>query len=69
MNAAILSSHRKIPPFGLECGKPGKCGSNKVIRKDGSVVELAGQDEIGMQEGDVFVIETPGGGGYEGNVI
>ncbi|KKG15227.1 5-oxoprolinase [Methanosarcina sp. 2.H.T.1A.6] len=64
MNAAILSSHRKLPPFGLKGGRPGKCGKNTLIRRDSSVLEVEGQAEIKLKRGDVFVIETPGGGGY-----
>ncbi|RXA16373.1 5-oxoprolinase [Methanosarcina sp. MSH10X1] len=64
MNAAILSSHRKLPPFGLKGGMPGKCGKNMLIRRDGSVLEIGGQAEIVLKSGELFVIETPGGGGY-----
>lgn len=64
MNAAILSSHRKLPPFGLKGGMPGKCGKNMLIRRDGSVIEVEGQAELKLKNGDVFVIKTPGGGGY-----
>ena len=42
MDAAILSSHRKFPPFGLKGGMPGKCGKNTLIRWDGSVIEAGG---------------------------
>ena len=45
-------------------GDPGKCGHNYVERADGSVDELLGTDGTEMNPGDVFVIETPGGGGY-----
>ncbi len=64
MNAAILSSHRKIPPFGLNGGMPGKCGKNTLIRNDGTFIEVGGQAEVRLKGGDIFVIETPGGGGY-----
>ncbi len=64
MNAAILSSHRKLPPFGLKGGEPGKCGKNRIMRRNGKVLELEGQAGFEVQKGDVFVIETPGGGGY-----
>jgi len=40
MGAAILSSHRKLPPFGLKGGMPGKCGKNTLIHRDGSVIEV-----------------------------
>ncbi len=64
MTATILSSHRETAPYGLAGGEDGARGRNYVIRKDGSRVELSGNDEIDMQPGDLFVIETPGGGGY-----
>ncbi|AKB21860.1 hydantoinase B/oxoprolinase family protein [Methanosarcina sp. WH1] len=64
MHAAVLSSHRKLPPFGLNGGMPGECGKNTLIRRDGRVMEVGGQAEIKLKNGDVFVIETPGGGGY-----
>ncbi len=62
--AAILSSHRVLAPFGLCGGEDGKCGRNTVVRCDGTIVELGGQDVIEVAAGDVLVIETPGGGGY-----
>jgi 5-oxoprolinase (ATP-hydrolysing) len=64
MTAAILSGHRVIPPYGMAGGGAGALGRNSVERKDGSVVELGGTDKAEMRPGDVFVIETPGGGGY-----
>ncbi|HUM92743.1 MAG TPA: hydantoinase B/oxoprolinase family protein, partial [Candidatus Competibacter sp.] len=64
MTAAILSGHRRIPPYGLEGGKPGLTGRNTVERADGRIEELPGTAQITVQAGDVFVIETPGGGGY-----
>jgi len=45
-------------------GSPGQVGRNWVERADGSRTELSFADETAMNSGDVFVIETPGGGGY-----
>lgn len=64
MTAAILSGHRQVPPFGLRGGEPGTVGRNWVQRQDGTTEVLGGKAEVMMQPGDVFVIETPGGGGY-----
>ena len=64
MTAAILSSHRKVPPPGISGGQPGATGHNYVERIDGTITELTGTDQTEMNRGDVFVIETPGGGGY-----
>jgi len=64
MTAAIVSGHRRVPPFGVAGGMPGKTGHNYVERADGTIDELTGTDKADMNPGDVFVIETPGGGGY-----
>jgi 5-oxoprolinase (ATP-hydrolysing) len=64
MTAAILSGHRRVPPYGLAGGAPGAVARNWVERTDGSREEFGGTHAIEMQPGDVFVIETPGGGGY-----
>ena len=64
MTAAILSSHRRVPPYGLAGGESGAPGRNSVLRTDGSVEVLLGADRTEMNAGDVFVIETPGGGGW-----
>jgi 5-oxoprolinase (ATP-hydrolysing) len=64
MTAAILAGHRRIPPYGMAGGAPGALGANWVERADGSRTGLSFADETAMNPGDVFVIETPGGGGY-----
>jgi 5-oxoprolinase (ATP-hydrolysing) len=64
MTAAILSGHRVIPPFGLQGGGVGAIGRNWVQRGTGEIELLGSKAEVEMQPGDVFVIETPGGGGY-----
>ncbi len=64
MTAAILSGHRRVPPYGMAGGQPGALGRNYVLRTDGSIVTLGGTDQCEMKAGDVFVIETPGGGGF-----
>ena len=64
MTAGILSNRRKVPPFGLAGGQPGATGRNAVERADGSMQELSATASVAMKRDDVFVIETPGGGGY-----
>jgi len=64
MTAAILSGHRRIAPYGMAGGLPGMVGRNSVERTDGTVEELGAADQAEMNPGDVFVIETPGGGGF-----
>jgi 5-oxoprolinase (ATP-hydrolysing) len=64
MTAAILSNSRLVAPFGMAGGAPGATGTNRVERTDGSVEHLGHIGKTEMAAGDLFVIETPGGGGY-----
>ncbi len=64
MTAAILSGHRLVRPHGMAGGGAGEAGRNSVLRADGSRLDLGPFDQVEMGAGDVFVIETPGGGGY-----
>lgn len=64
MTANILSGHRTVAPFGLNGGESGEVGRNFIQRSDGTVEQLDGTGTVEMQPGDVFVIETPGGGGF-----
>ena len=64
MTAAILSGHRRVPPYGLAGGEAAKVGRNRVERADGTMTELGSTGMVEMKAGDVFVIETPGGGGF-----
>jgi 5-oxoprolinase (ATP-hydrolysing) len=64
MTAAILSGHRLVRPHGMAGGAPGAAGKNYVLRADGRRIELGPFDQTEMVAGDVFVIETPGGGGF-----
>jgi 5-oxoprolinase (ATP-hydrolysing) len=64
MDAGILSNRRRVPPFGLDGGAPGGPGINRVERADGRVETLGATASVEMSPGDVFVIETPGGGGF-----
>ena len=64
MTVTVLSSHRVVPPFGLAGGEPGRCGNNYIVRAGDDAVQLKGNDEVKMNAGDLFVMETPGGGGF-----
>jgi len=64
MTAAILAGHRLISPFGMRGGGAGACGVNWVEHPDGSRTMLSYSDEVQVNPGDVFTLETPGGGGY-----
>ncbi len=64
MTAVMLANHRVVPPFGVAGGAPGEVGRNWVERVDGTREEFGATCEVAMRAGDVFVIETPGGGGF-----
>jgi 5-oxoprolinase (ATP-hydrolysing) len=64
MTVTTLSSHRRVRPYGMAGGAPGAVGRHWVERADGSVTPMRACDSVAVQAGDVFVIETPGGGGY-----
>jgi 5-oxoprolinase (ATP-hydrolysing) len=64
MTASILSNGRVHPAFGAAGGGPGEAGRNYVVRGDGRIEPLAHADRAELEAGDVFVIETPGGGGF-----
>jgi 5-oxoprolinase (ATP-hydrolysing) len=64
MKAAIISSHRKFPPKGLNGGEDGKSGHNYVVRAGGDVEKLDGRALVEMEAGELFVVKTPGAGGF-----
>jgi 5-oxoprolinase (ATP-hydrolysing) len=64
MTVAILSGHRITPTPGLAGGGPGAVGRTRIVRADGSVEELRSADRREVRRGDVFWLETPGGGGF-----
>jgi 5-oxoprolinase (ATP-hydrolysing) len=45
-------------------GAPGALGINRIERADGRVEALGHIGSAEMAPGDVFVVETPGGGGW-----
>ena len=64
MTASLLSNRRRVPPFGVDGGASGSPGIGRVERADGTVVPIGATAEVQVGAGDVFVIETPGGGGF-----
>ena len=64
MAAGILANRRRVPPFGLDGGTDGAPGRAWVEHGDGTVEELGSVASAELTAGEVFVIETPGGGGY-----
>ena len=61
---SILSNRRRVPPFGLAGGSPGAPGINAVERADGRIEAVAATATVEIAAGDVFIVATPGGGGF-----
>jgi 5-oxoprolinase (ATP-hydrolysing) len=64
MTAVMLANHRRVAPFGVAGGAPGKTGRNWIERAGGGVDEFGACFVSEVARDDVMVIETPGGGGY-----
>jgi 5-oxoprolinase (ATP-hydrolysing) len=64
MTVSTLTGHRRVPAFGLAGGGPGATGRHWIEHPDKTITPMAACDTARVQPGDVFVIETPGGGGY-----
>ena len=64
MDCAILSSHRKVRPHGLEGGEPGERRRDARPPQGRSIEELEGCDQTTVEPGDAVIVVTPTGGGY-----
>jgi hypothetical protein len=51
MTAGILSNHRRIAPFGLAGGGPGRVGLNRLVRRDGASETLQATAEVAVDAG------------------
>ena len=59
----ILSDRRLRGPYGLWGGASGAPGKN-LLQRGKRKMAIAGKTRFEVQPGDIFHIETPGGGGY-----
>jgi 5-oxoprolinase (ATP-hydrolysing) len=64
MTVTTLASHRKVPPYGMNGGEPGALGRHWIEHADGTTTPMDGSDSKDAAADDIFVIETPGGGGH-----
>jgi 5-oxoprolinase (ATP-hydrolysing) len=64
MTVALLANSRKIAPSGIAGGHDASPGKAWIERADGQRTELTGTARAEVEPGDVFVLQTPGGGGY-----
>lgn len=63
VNLTIISDRRKLRPYGLAGGQPGRPGVNLLIRKGRRKI-LGSKVNLKLEAGDILRIETPGGGGF-----
>jgi 5-oxoprolinase (ATP-hydrolysing) len=64
MDCSILSSHRIVPPPGLQGGGSGELGATYVRRRNGHLEQLAGADQTVVEIGEAIIVRTPTAGGY-----
>jgi len=64
MEVVILANRRVHAPYGMAGGQAGAPGRTLIERRDGRREVLGATDRCSMHPGDVFLLETPGGGGY-----
>lgn len=69
VRGSILSDRRKLAPYGLAAGKPGRPGVNLLMLPSGKTgnmkrVRLDSKAAFEVPPGAIVRIETPGGGGW-----
>ncbi|XP_053402483.1 5-oxoprolinase-like [Mercenaria mercenaria] len=64
LTLSVLTERRVFSPYGLHGGHDGQKGLNLMIYKDGRIVNVCGKTSVDCSAGDVFLLQTPGGGGY-----
>ena len=67
MGCSIVSERRVTRPYGMKGGEDGKSGVNYIVKggKGGRWCRVGGRKDFKVEKGDYFVIDTPGGGGWE----
>ncbi|CAH8521539.1 unnamed protein product [Dicrocoelium dendriticum] len=62
---SILSERRAVPPYGLCGGNPGQRGLNLLLRSGSPhPINIGGKATVDLSAGDVFILQSPGGGGF-----
>ena len=64
MTVNIIAGHRKVPPYGLSKGESGALGENYVVHADKSETRLGTKGQVEVEKNDLFILKTPGGGGF-----
>lgn len=61
---SILAERHSLHPYGLNGGGPGGLGESLIYTKSGETIRLKSKDTAILKEGDLWIIRSPGAGGY-----
>lgn len=61
---SLIGERRRVPPWGLAGGQPGRCGEDWLIAADGGRERLPAKSTFTVSAGDRLLVRTPGGGGW-----
>lgn len=62
---SIHDDRALIQPWGINGGAPGKSSSKKLVKKDGTEIDIPSKiDNIEVEAGDMFYFNTAGSGGW-----
>ncbi|KAI6190773.1 hypothetical protein M3Y97_00155000 [Aphelenchoides bicaudatus] len=65
LHLSILTERRVFEPYGMEGGESGERGSNVLHRRrDNARINLGSKNSSDVEVGDIFELQTPGGGGF-----
>ncbi len=64
MTVNMIAGHRIEPPYGIAGGEPGAVGENYVVHSDQKVTNIGTKGQVEVNKNDIFILKTPGGGGY-----
>jgi len=60
----VISERRRLRPYGLRGGKPGRAGENALRVARGAWRVLPGKFQLDLPKGSVVRVASPGGGGF-----
>jgi 5-oxoprolinase (ATP-hydrolysing) len=64
MSISLVTQHRVEEPYGVDGGRPGQRGRQRLVRAAGGETELGSVEGAEVGPGDRLILETPGGGGW-----
>jgi len=64
LDLSVLTERRVLAPYGMNGGNSAQTGKNSLLTHDGRTLNLGGKCSVPVQPGDMFCLQTPGGGGW-----